>query len=102
MVLLEAMACGAPVAAFPTPGPLDVVGASGAGVLDEDLRAAALQALTIDRGIARAHALTFTWENSARQFLDNISAARGAPLHGEKPLPGEQNAAGLSKMGLPI
>jgi 1,2-diacylglycerol 3-alpha-glucosyltransferase/glucuronosyltransferase len=102
MVLLEAMACGAPVAAFPTPGPLDVVGTSGAGVLDEDLRAAALQALTIDRGIARAHALTFTWENSARQFLDNISAARGAPLHGEKPLPGEQNAAGLSKMGLPI
>ncbi len=91
-----------PVAAFPTPGPLDVVGASGAGVLDEDLRAAALKALTIDREIARAHALTFTWENSARQFLDNINVARGAPLLGEKPSPGEQNAAGLRKMGLPI
>ena len=78
MVLLEAMACGAPVAAFPTPGPLDVVGASGAGVLDEDLRAAALKALTIHREIARAHALTFTWENSARQFLDNING-RAAP-----------------------
>jgi glycosyltransferase involved in cell wall biosynthesis len=102
MVLLEAMACGAPVAAFPTPGPLDVVGASGAGVLDEDLRAAALKALTIDREIARAHALTFTWENSARQFLDNINVARGAPLLEEKPSPGEQNAAGLRKMGLPI
>ena len=83
-------------------GALDVVGASGAGVLDEDLRAAALKALTIDRGIARAHALTFTWENSARQFLDNINVARGAPLLEEKSSPGEQNAAGLSKMGLPI
>jgi glycosyltransferase involved in cell wall biosynthesis len=102
MVLLEAMACGAPVAAFPTPGPLDVVGASGAGVLDEDLRAAALAALTVDREIARAHALTFTWENSARQFLDSVNQARGAPLLGEKAQSGDQNAAGLSKLGLPI
>ncbi len=90
MVLLEAMACGAPVAAFPTPGPLDVVGASGAGVLDEDLRAAALEALSIDREIARAHALTFTWENSARQFLENIDLARGGVKAGEETLSGEQ------------
>ena len=88
------MACGAPVAAFPTPGPLDVVGASGAGVLDEDLRAAALKALTIDRGIARAHALTFTWENSARQFLDNINVARGAPLLEEKSCPENRTRPG--------
>lgn len=78
MVLLEAMACGLPVAAYPVMGPLDVIGASGAGALDEDLRAATLAALDIPRAAARAHALTFTWENCARQFLDNIACARGA------------------------
>ena len=79
IVLLEAMACGLPVAAFPVPGPNDVVGTSGAGVLDEDLRAAAMAALEIDREVPRAHALKFTWENCARQFLDNIAIARGTP-----------------------
>ena len=78
MVLLEAMACGLPVAAYPVTGPLDVVGASGAGALHEDLRVAALTALDIKREAARAHALTFTWENCARQFLDNVAYARGA------------------------
>ena len=78
VVLLEAMACGLPVAAFPVMGPLDVVGGSDAGALDEDLRAAALRALDIPRETARAHALTFTWENCARLFLDNIAYAREA------------------------
>lgn len=78
MVLLEALACGLPVAAYPVTGPLDVVGASGAGALHEDLRVAALQALDIKREAARTHALTFSWENCARQFLDNIAYARGA------------------------
>lgn len=82
LVLLEAMACGLPVAAFPVMGPVDVIGASGAGALDEDLRAAALAALDIPREKARAHALTFTWENCARQFLDNIAYARGATALG--------------------
>jgi glycosyltransferase involved in cell wall biosynthesis len=82
IVLLEAMACGLPVAAYPVMGPLDVIGASGAGALDEDLRAAALAALDISREAARAHALTFTWENCARQFLDNIHYARGAAALG--------------------
>ncbi len=78
VVLLEAMACGLPVAALPVPGPLDVVGKSGAGVLDWDLRAACLAALEIPREKARAHALTFTWAKSARQFLDNIVLARSS------------------------
>ena len=81
MVLIEALACGLPVAALPVPGPLDVIGTSGAGVLDMDLRAACIAALDIPREKARAHALTFTWAKSARQFLDNIllvkSAGRG-------------------------
>lgn len=76
LVLLEALACGVPVAAYPVPGPLDVIGASGAGVLDHDLRAAALQALTIPRELAQSHARQFSWEASARQFLTNIRAAR--------------------------
>lgn len=82
VVLLEALACGLPVAAYPVTGPLDVVGGSGAGVLSEDLRAAALMALDIPRERARAHALTFSWENCARQFLENIASARGAASFG--------------------
>ena len=76
IVLLEAMASGLPVAALPVPGPLDVIGTSGAGILDEDLRAACLAALEIPREKARAHAETFTWENATRQFLANIATAR--------------------------
>jgi glycosyltransferase involved in cell wall biosynthesis len=76
LVLLEALASGLPVAAYPVPGPLDVVGDSGAGVLGEDLRVAALGALDVPRERCRAHALTFTWQACARQFLDNLTLAR--------------------------
>jgi glycosyltransferase involved in cell wall biosynthesis len=76
MVLLEALASGLPVAAFPVTGPLDVVGGTDAGVLDDDLRAAALAALRLDRGAARAHALNFAWRVCAARFLDCITAAR--------------------------
>jgi glycosyltransferase involved in cell wall biosynthesis len=75
IVLVEALASGLPVAAFPVPGPIDVVGPS-AGVLDEDLRAACLKALTIPRESARDWSFRFTWAESARQFLDNIEAIR--------------------------
>ncbi len=78
IVLLEALACGLPVAAYPVMGPLDVVGGSNVGVLDEDLRTAALAALEIPREAAYAYARAFTWENCAREFLDNIAYARGA------------------------
>jgi glycosyltransferase involved in cell wall biosynthesis len=80
VVLLEAMASGLPVAAFPAPGPLDVVGASGAGVLSDDLREAALAALAIPRVAARARALEFSWGESARQFLGHIAERRAARL----------------------
>jgi glycosyltransferase involved in cell wall biosynthesis len=78
MVLVEALACGLPVAALPVPGPLDVIGESGAGALDMDLRAACLAALDVSREKARAHALTFTWAKTARQFLDNIKLAQSS------------------------
>ena len=82
MVLLEAMASGLPVAALPVPGPQDVVGDSGAGVLDADLGAACLAALAIPREKARAHAETYTWAKATEQFLANVAAARIS--HAEK------------------
>ncbi len=72
LVLLEAQASGLPVAAYPVPGPLDVIGSSGTGVLSEDLRAACLEALSIPPESCRAHALEFSWESCTRQFLDNL------------------------------
>jgi glycosyltransferase involved in cell wall biosynthesis len=74
MVLLEALASGLPIAAYPTPGPLDVVGNSGTGVLDADLGRAALRALAIPRERCREHALSFSWRASARQFFDHVAA----------------------------
>lgn len=72
LVLLEAMACGLPVAAYPVTGPLDVIGGSAAGALDEDLRAACLRALDIPRAAARAHAIKFSWAACARQFAEHL------------------------------
>ncbi|MBI1776625.1 MAG: glycosyltransferase family 1 protein [Proteobacteria bacterium] len=79
LVLLEAMASGVPVAAYPAIGSLDVVGDSGAGALDEDLAAAVTRALSIPAEICRARALQFTWEAASRQFLGNLISARPEP-----------------------
>ena len=76
IVLLEALACGLPIAAYPVSGPLDVIGNSRAGALDRDLGQACRRALTLTAQDAREHALRFSWEESARQFLDNIGEAR--------------------------
>jgi glycosyltransferase involved in cell wall biosynthesis len=73
LVLLEALASGVPVAAFPVAGPLDVIGASGPGALDNDLRAAALKALEVPRDAARAHALQYSWNQVARLFLSYLA-----------------------------
>ncbi|MFC7396659.1 glycosyltransferase family 4 protein [Chelatococcus sp. GCM10030263] len=78
IVLLEALASGLPIAALPVAGPMDVIGTSGCGVLDEDLGRAALAALDIPREQCRAFGLSFTWEASARQFLDNVRRAHRA------------------------
>ncbi|WPZ37043.1 glycosyltransferase family 1 protein [Thalassobaculum sp. OXR-137] len=72
LVLIEALASGVPVAAYPVPGPLDVIADSGAGVLDEDLARAVAGALTIDRSVARTRGLQFTWARCAEMFLDNL------------------------------
>ncbi|MBP2230164.1 glycosyltransferase involved in cell wall biosynthesis [Azospirillum agricola] len=72
LVLLEALASGVPVAAYPVPGPLDVVNGSGAGCLDEDLKRAVETALTIPAEKCRAYALGYSWRRSAEQFLSNL------------------------------
>jgi len=69
LVMLEAMACGTPVAAFPVPGPIDVVKSGQSGVLDTDLRTACLKALHIPREDVLSHAQTFSWASASEQFL---------------------------------
>jgi glycosyltransferase involved in cell wall biosynthesis len=75
-VLAEAMACGTPVAAFPVRGPIDVVTNPAAGVLDEDLGAAALAALALDRDKVRRYGERFSWEHCSRQFVASLVPAR--------------------------
>ena len=75
VVLLEALASGVPVAAFPVTGPRDVILHGKVGHLSEDLREAALQALTMDRAACRDYALGFSWETCARQFIQNLNSA---------------------------
>ena len=82
LVLLEALACGTPVAAFPVTGPRDVVGNARVGVLDADLRAAALAALALDRGDCRAHAEQFSWRASAQAFLSHLVLMEGQGVVG--------------------
>ena len=73
LVLLEAMACGLSVAAYPVAGPIDIIANSGAGVLDEDLARAANAARTIPRERARIHALNFTWQRTAARFRSYLA-----------------------------
>ncbi len=78
LVMLEALASGLPVAAYPVPGPLDVVNASGVGVLDEDLGYAVQRALAIPSERCRAHAMKYSWTVCAEQFLDNLQPVTDA------------------------
>lgn len=68
LVLLEALAAGTPVAAFPVTGPIDVITDSRVGALNEDLRAACLKALECDRAACRLHAEAWSWDACVAQF----------------------------------
>ncbi len=72
LVMLEAMACGVPVAAFPVPGPQDVVMDGVSGCLDENLGAAMERALTLDRTACRTFAGEFSWRHCSQIFLDLV------------------------------
>jgi glycosyltransferase involved in cell wall biosynthesis len=76
LVLLEALASGLPVAAFPVTGPRDVIGTAPVGALHEDLRTACLAALRILPQACLEFAAEHTWEASARAFIENISKVR--------------------------
>lgn len=69
LCMLEAMACGVPVAAFPVPGPMDVVVNRSTGILDWDLKQAVMQALTLDGDACIEFALAHSWEQSTHRFL---------------------------------
>ncbi|MCB2059597.1 MAG: glycosyltransferase family 1 protein [Novosphingobium sp.] len=87
LVVIEALASGVPVAAYPVTGPIDILGPDGrgvdgdlsspAGVLDEDLTRAIEKALTLDRKAAAALGARFTWEAATDQFLGAVENAAG-------------------------
>ncbi|MDP3654784.1 MAG: glycosyltransferase family 1 protein [Rhodoferax sp.] len=85
LVLLEALASGLPVAAFPVPGPRDVIGTAPVGSLHDDLQVACLAALTISPQACLAFAASHSWEASARAFIDHVRNVR-APDSGDQPV----------------
>jgi glycosyltransferase involved in cell wall biosynthesis len=72
LVILEAMATGTPVAAFPVTGPIDIIPGSDAGAVNEDLRQACLDCLPLDRQTVRTYAEKYSWRASAEEFVQNL------------------------------
>lgn len=81
LVILESLACGTPVAAYPVTGPIDVIGNSAAGVMHDDLRVSCMEALKISRTAARAHAETFSWAEASLQFLAALQPIANQAIH---------------------
>lgn len=89
LVMIEALASGLPVAAYPVAGPLDVIGDSGTGViagwtrpvgaLDDSLDVAIARALTCGRDDCVAYASHFSWEASAAQFIAALALIPHTP-----------------------
>jgi len=89
MVVIEALASGCPVAAFPVTGPIDILGADGrgpagelaapAGALDHDLPLAIARALRLDRKAAASLGARFSWETATDQFLQAIEQSLPSP-----------------------
>jgi glycosyltransferase involved in cell wall biosynthesis len=69
LVTLEAMASGVPVAAYPVPGPADLITDGGTGALDDDLGEAVFRALAIDGTACVEFAAQFSWLNCTRRFM---------------------------------
>ncbi|MES9992346.1 MAG: glycosyltransferase family 1 protein [Candidatus Thiodiazotropha sp.] len=90
LVMLEAMACGVPVATYPVEGPLDVIKNGVNGWMDEDLQTAANKALEVDAASCREFAEGYSWDACTRQFLSliqtNVSEASASTTAAEKSL----------------
>ncbi len=78
LVNIEALACGTPVAAYPVPGPIDIL-TGETGAMHEDLRRAITAALWLDKEDCIAHATSYSWQESARQFLKGLVPVSGVP-----------------------
>lgn len=100
LVMVEAMAAGTPVAAYPADGPLEVLGKRGedgrtlGGAMDGDLARAVAAALAVPRAQARARALDFSWAHAARLFEANLVPARGGDRRGH----GTRTHSGVTKL----
>lgn len=80
LVMLEAMACGVPVAAYPVTGPIDVVINHQTGMLNEDLKKATLEALRLEAEDARRYAERHSWMSATRQFCNHLERNQREPM----------------------
>jgi len=76
LVILEALACGVPVAAYPVQGPVDIIENGRSGYVDENLRSAAAGAMYVSPESCRARALEYSWDRVGQQFFDNLVPVR--------------------------
>jgi len=90
LVILEAMACGVPVAAFPVPGPNDLIVDGGNGALDEDLREAVFRALAIPAEHCVDFASAFSWQRSTARFLEMLIPAERCCKDGLQAVAGDR------------
>ncbi|TPW18517.1 MAG: group 1 glycosyl transferase [Halothiobacillaceae bacterium] len=85
LVMLEAMACGVPVAAFPVTGPIDVVRNGETGILNHDLGQAVHAALQLDGKLCRDYALAHSWKQATECFAAHLVDNRKASIQGVEP-----------------
>jgi glycosyltransferase involved in cell wall biosynthesis len=78
IVVIEALFCGVPVAAYPVTGPLDIVEEGITGSLDHDLKKAIDKALQINRENCTKNAEKYTWRNVAKQFISSLASIKSA------------------------
>lgn len=76
IVMIEAMACGTPVAAYPVQGPLDIIEQGITGVMNEDLIEAVNKCLELNRKTVYEQSVSWSWERAWHIFRDNLIKAK--------------------------